>query len=69
MTQTIGRNLFDNSQKTYIPGPGTYDTPLQRHSSHCYIKKEEEFVEGKIAKRLRKRKLINECRGPGIYNP
>ena len=26
-------------------------------------------MEGKIAKRLRKRKLINECRGPGIYNP
>lgn len=23
----------------------------------------------KIAKRMRKRKLINECRGPGIYNP
>ena len=21
------------------------------------------------AKRMRKRKLINECRGPGIYNP
>ena len=52
-----------------MPGPGEYNEPIKRHSSHCYIKREEDHIERKIAKRLRKRQLINECRGPGIYNP
>ena len=71
LTKTIGRNLFGDivELKAKMPGPGSYDVPFRRYSSHCYIKKEEEFIDKKIAKRLRKRQLINECRGPGIYNP
>lgn len=40
MTKTIGRNLFSSLQKLDVPGPGAYESPLKRHSSHCYIKKE-----------------------------
>lgn len=39
-SQPIGRNIFSNADMAKIPGPGSYDVPLRRHSSHCYIKKE-----------------------------
>lgn len=65
----IGRNIFNDVQKAKVPGPGSYEEPLRRYSSHCYIKKDEEHVLAKINKRLKKRQLVNECRGPGLYNP
>lgn len=62
-----GRELFmvDPSQ----PGPGSYQPTLRKHSSHCYIRKEEQHLLQKAAKKLHRKQVINECRGPGLYQP
>lgn len=64
-----GRNLFSNPEKEKMPGPGYYEEPMRRTMSFCYIKKEENHLLGKVEKKLRRRQIINECRGPGLYNP
>jgi hypothetical protein len=60
--------LFNNPEKEKVPGPGSYESPLKRYSS-CYIKKEENHLLNKIARKMRRRQIVNECRGPGLYNP
>jgi hypothetical protein len=51
-----------------LPGPGSYDWSLKRYAS-CYIKKEENHLLSKVARKMRRRQMVNECRGPGLYNP